>query len=58
MFCEAVKCEIPNNLEMNFYTFNFLPEMKMKISYTSSFGVITILKNKEKTVAYLPEFNY
>ena len=44
----------PANLEMDFYTMNFVPEIKSKIAYAPSFGVSAIPKKQiEKTRAYL-----
>lgn len=44
----------PANLEMDFYTMNFIPENKSKIAYAPSFGVSSIPKNQiSKTQAYL-----
>lgn len=49
----------PANLEMDFYTLNFVPEAKMKIAYAPSFGVTTIPnKQKEKTAAYLKRIQF
>lgn len=44
----------PANLEMDFYTLNFVPSEKAKIAYAPSFGVSTIPKKQiPKTQAYL-----
>lgn len=49
----------PANLEMDFYTLNFVPEEKTKIAYAPSFGVSMIpTKQKEKTRAYLNRIQY
>lgn len=49
----------PANLEMDFYTLNFVPEEKIKIAYAPSFGVSSIPKKQlEKTKAYLDRIQY
>lgn len=49
----------PANLEMDFYTLNFVPKEKIKIAYAPSFGVSTIPKKQiEKTKAYLDRIQY
>lgn len=49
----------PANLEMDFYTLNFVPEKKTKVAYAPSFGVSEIPVNQqEKTKAYLNRIQY
>lgn len=49
----------PANLEMDFYTLNFVPEEKTKVAYAPSFGVSKIPdKQIEKTKAYLNRIQY
>lgn len=49
----------PANLEMDFYTLNFVPKDKLKIAYAPSFGVSQIPeKQKEATTAYLNRVQY
>ena len=49
----------PQNLEMDYYTLNFVPENIPKITYAPSFGVSEIPeKQKEKTAAYLKRIQY
>lgn len=49
----------PANLEMDFYTMNFISEEKAKIAYAPSFGVSIIpKKQKEKTAAYLKRIQH
>ena len=49
----------PANLEMDFYTMNFIPENKSKIAYAPSFGVSSIPKNQvAKTRAYLERIQH
>lgn len=49
----------PANLEMDFYTLNFVPKEKTKIAYAPSFGVDTIPdEQKEKTRKYLNRIQY
>lgn len=49
----------PANLEMDYFTLNFVPENIPKIAYASSFGVATIpKKQKERTAAYLKRIQF
>lgn len=49
----------PANLEMDFYTLNFVPLEKTKIAYASSFGVSSIPRNQiKKTIGYLNRIQY
>ena len=49
----------PANLEMDFYTLNFVPKNKTKIAYAPSFGVSQIPdKQKEATANYLKRIQY
>lgn len=49
----------PANLEMDFYTMNFIPENKSKIAYAPSFGVSNIpQKQIPKTRAYLERIQH
>lgn len=49
----------PANLEMNFYTLNFVPKNIVKIAYAPSFGVSVIPKNQiEATANYLNRIQY
>lgn len=49
----------PANLEMDFYTLNFVPESKTKIAYAPSFGVSKIPdKQMDKTRNYLKRIQY
>lgn len=49
----------PANLEMDFYTLNFVPEEKTKVAYAPSFGVSEIpVKQKEATAKYLNRIQY
>lgn len=49
----------PANLEMDFYTLNFVPDEKTRIAYASSFGVSSIPdKQKEATTHYLSRIQY
>lgn len=49
----------PANLEMDFYTLNFVPEDKTKIAYAPSFGVDEIPKKQiQKTKEYLNRIQY
>ena len=49
----------PANLEMDFYTLNFVPEEKTKVAYAPSFGVSEIpAKQKEVTAKYLNRIQY
>ena len=49
----------PANLEMDFYTMNFVPKDKIKIAYAPSFGVYSVpQKQIEKTRAYLNRIQY
>lgn len=49
----------PQNLEMDYYTLNFVPDSIPKITYAPSFGVSEIPeKQKEKTAAYLKRIQH
>lgn len=49
----------PANLEMDFYTLNFVPQKKTKVAFAPSFGVSSIpQKQKEATKAYLNRIQY
>lgn len=49
----------PANLEMDFYTMNFIPENKSKIAYAPSFGVSNIpQKQIVKTCSYLQRIQH
>lgn len=49
----------PANLEMNFYTLNFVPKSKTKVAYAPSFGVSAVpKKQREKTREYLNRIQY
>lgn len=49
----------PANLEMDFYTLNFVPEMTTKVAYAPSFGVSLIpQKQIEATAKYLKRIQY
>ena len=49
----------PANLEMDFYTMNFIPDNKLKIAYAPSFGVSNIPEKQiPKTCAYLERIQY
>ena len=49
----------PANLEMDFYTMNFVPLETPKIAYAPSFGVSSIPKKQiEKTKSYLDKIQY
>lgn len=49
----------PANLQMDFYTMNFVPEEKMKIAYAPSFGVSVIPPNQlKRTKEYLKRIQY
>ena len=49
----------PANLEMDFYTLNFVPQEKTKVAFAPSFGVDSIPeKQKEATKAYLSRIQY
>ncbi len=49
----------PQNLEMDYYTLNFVPDNMPKITYAPSFGVSSIpTKQRKKTVAYLQRIQH
>lgn len=49
----------PANLEMNYFTLNFVPEDMTKIAYAPSFGVSSIPeKQLERTKRYLSRINF
>ena len=49
----------PANLEMDFYTLNFVPREKTKVAYAPSFGVSTIPEKQiEATTNYLNRIQY
>lgn len=49
----------PANLEMDFYTLNFVPNEKTKVAFAPSFGVSSIPeKQREATKAYLNRIQY
>ena len=57
--CGSDQLWLPNNLGSHFYTLEFAPENKPKISYATSFGVSSIPKSQKKaTGRYLNRFQY
>ena len=57
--CGSDQLWLPNNLGSHFYTLEFAPENKPKISYATSFGVSSIPKSQKKATArYLSRFQY
>lgn len=57
--CGSDQLWLPNNLGSHFYTLEFAPENKPKISYATSFGVDNISKSQQKgTAVFLNRFQY
>lgn len=57
--CGSDQLWLPNNLGSHFYTLEFAPDNKPKISYATSFGVSSIPKGQKKaTGRYLSRFQY
>lgn len=57
--CGSDQLWLPNNLGSHFYTLEFAPENKPKISFATSFGVSQIPNNQKRATAkYLKRFQY
>lgn len=57
--CGSDQLWLPNNLGSHFYTLEFAPDNKPKISYATSFGVSQIPRNQRKSTArYLNRFQH
>lgn len=57
--CGSDQLWLPNNLGSHFYTLEFAPDDKPKISYATSFGVSKIPGfQKKRTAKYLKRFNF
>lgn len=57
--CGSDQLWLPNNLGSHFYTLEFAPENKPKISFATSFGVSKIPNSQKKATAkYLNRFQY